>query len=111
MSHKTDIYGNYLRKWEADHAGMVKPEVLGFTSPYEKVQAALALASTGERISCAAKAIGWNICEGVYELPDGRVIEVGRSESGLGIAAIFPDRKAWSAYSEPMSSRGYFEEW
>lgn len=108
MSHKTEIYGNYLRKWNETHAGMVQPEV---TRDYEQCLAVRKAVRELKPYSCSGKAIGWNHCEGVYQMPDGRMIELGVNEYGtLYIIAVFPDLTAWHNYSEPMSPRGYFEE-
>lgn len=109
MSHKTEIYGNYLAKWNEAHASMILPERI---RDYHKIVALQKEVNGVRAFTAAGKTTGWNACDGVYQLPDGRVVELNYSREGLTLwyATIYPSRAAFDAYDEPMSPRAYFEE-
>lgn len=110
---KLAAYEGYLAKWHAENPNVVQPERHGIQDFEKAAELAKLARKTGKdlRTVCCK---GWgNVSgDGVYELPDGRIVEVGLTTSGRGtIVAVFPDAKTRNAYDEPMSFRAYHEEW
>jgi hypothetical protein len=108
MKSKTSaIYAGYLAKFADSHPGMVQPKTLQY-----KDAAAIASEArkSGKLITAACKF--WNDSGEVFEMADGRVIEIVLTSSRLfEVVAVFDARTNWQTFEQPMSYKQYFERW
>jgi hypothetical protein len=105
-SQQRRAYNAYLADWKATYADQVEPECIQWD-----VNAVNALKVGATNLKRAdAKLV--NRLAGIYQLADGRLAEVGWTNSGnLPLAYVWPSVSAWTRYSRPMTFNQYHEFW
>lgn len=85
----------YLADWKQKHSNVVQPE-----RPHSCPDMTNAQQLNGYRV--------WDNSSKCFELANGQVLEIGQTTNWMSIYAVFPNREAWDAYTQPMSFNEYF---
>jgi hypothetical protein len=110
MGQKMEIYKAYVERWEQEHPKVVQPTYLGWDKFDEVKSLALEAHQTGKIGYHCPKVTG--LGSDVYLMPDGRVVEIGTTTSGMSrYAVIHASEEDFRNWDEPMPWRAYWEEW
>ena len=107
MSRTSESYAAYVERERATYATFFEPQ----TFQYNEV-GALSDAARREGTLISGVCKYWGGFGSVYEMPDGRMIEIAPTSSGMSyVAAVFPSRSLRDAWRTPMTFNQYFDRW
>ncbi|NDH69340.1 MAG: hypothetical protein EBY22_15865 [Gammaproteobacteria bacterium] len=91
----SNAYDLYIADWKTKHPDVVQPE-----RPASRPNMIGAMPIQGHRV--------FDNRSKCFELADGKVLEIGQTTNWMDIYAVFPDRKSWASYTQPMTFNEYW---
>jgi len=88
-------YANYRADWEANNPNIVQPQIVRALPDLNGAQRV-----AGHRV--------WDNRGQAYRLANGAVLEVGYSQTGSELYALFPTEQAFDGYRKPLSSNEFY---
>jgi len=88
-------YDLYLADWKIKNPDVVQPEY-----PRSRPDMTGAEPILGNSV--------WDNRSKCFQLADGKVLEIGQTTNWMDIYAVFPDRKSWASFTQPMTFNEYW---
>ena len=107
MGQMNDIYLAYLADFEEKHPNVVKPITYSWAQPIKSYE----MSNTDVLTKLRGRYWGDDSFPKVYKSTDGKIIEIGQSQRGDKLYAVWNSLDDFNTYETAKSFRTFFGQW